>query len=94
LLALVLTDTRGSRLIAWSALAVGTYSAVIEVGQRIAGSHEHLRSSIADVGFGVLGGAIGALAAVWLASRLKSSPRYPSRGSSTPSPRASEPPLS
>jgi hypothetical protein len=46
-----------------AALAVGTYSAAIELGQYLEGVREGLLSNALDVACGIAGGALGAFAA-------------------------------
>ena len=56
----------GVRGIGWSALFVAAFSALIEVGQDLAGSTEGLAFNVLDTVCGAIGGAIGG----WLARRL------------------------
>jgi VanZ family protein len=50
------------------AVALAAYSALIEVGQRLTGTHEPLRLSLFDVTCGAVGGVVAA----WIMLRLSS----------------------
>jgi hypothetical protein len=50
------------------ALLLGAYSALIEIGQRLTGTHESLRLSLFDVACGAVGGIVAA----WIVLRLSS----------------------
>jgi hypothetical protein len=59
-----------------AALVVGTFSTIIEIGQKLTGTIESIYSNLFDVGCGVLGGAIGALAwNLWRAIARRSADR-------------------
>ncbi len=50
------------RRVVLDGIAVGAFSTIIEIGQRLADLDESLRSNLFDIACGVLGGVIGALA--------------------------------
>jgi len=50
------------RRIAWCMLAVGMFSTLIEIGQKLIGVRESLLSNFFDIGCGIVGGAIGGAA--------------------------------
>lgn len=66
LLSRSLPASRWSWAIARTALAIGVYSAFVEIGQRFAGSHESLKWNAVDIIMGLLGGGVGgAVDSMW-----------------------------
>jgi len=64
------------RCIARAAIAIGAYSALVEIGQRFAGSHESLKWNAVDIALGIIGGAIGGTID-WLWSSVRAPAKDP-----------------